>query len=255
MPAAQPFLPSLLDAQDELPLDVDQVELAGVECALGECEREGTFTGARFFYQRPDAYRICVGLIAAGLSVDFIARLLRISEHKALAVARREPLNIAKEKESMARWCRSGAKLAWQILQDRLVDPVQRSLIETKDLARIAAQMTETSLTLAGEASLVVEHRVATRSPHQELQDYLDSLPNSAAGMGLGAQKDGPQNLAGTTSPAVDQVVTAAPGPDQVASTSPAGDQVDPPGGDSKSPPQVPESPANPPESISLCPN
>ena len=184
-------LPSLIAGPQldllELPAGSDGEAADG---ALRAHESVGVFSGARFFARRPDAYRIVVRLLAAGLPIRLIAETVQVSEHTVLAVAERESTSVIAAKEHISRRLSAAARLAWDAVVDDLVNPVRRSVIETVDKAKIANALTDKWMLLAGEATHRLEVTLPAEEPAVTYARFLASLKPT----GLDVEQDASKN-------------------------------------------------------------
>ena len=135
----------------QLPLlgqsEMDAALLSAEECGAAT-HRE--FTGARLFEKRPETYSAIVRLLAEGLGMIRIGRLLSVSPNTVRAVRDRERASVDIEKEGVARLCLHGAEMCVEGILEDLDDPKRRKKTSTKDKAIVAGILTEKHQLLSG---------------------------------------------------------------------------------------------------------
>jgi hypothetical protein len=168
-------------------------------------EKKGHFTGERLFKRRPDVYKqICV-FLGEGVSVNRVAKLMRVSVHTVLAVRDREPDLIAAEKERTIGNMRKFVRLS----SERLIDEVDKIPLQSLPVAMgIAVDKGEL---LAGQATSRIEH--VNVPSHTEFNKLIELLPSDVTEMGLDAAAGVTKEL-GCVTPVV------LPGSNATAATS-----------------------------------
>jgi len=177
--------PSLLTERSEQLQLLSSSEMDGA--VFAEEEGRGVFTGERLFARDPERYRTVVALLAEGLGVRAIARLLKLSTHTVQAIREREPAAIATLKQQLVSVARSTAQLCLEGLRDLLADASDdtgpdsdRKAISAKDRAIILGILVDKSEMLAtGLTSRV--GIVAADAPHDAYNRWLDSIEVEAS--------------------------------------------------------------------------
>ena len=139
-------------------------------------EQAGEFTGARLFAKDPARYEAIVSLLAEGLGVKLIGKILKVSPNTVMAVRDREPEAVDTLKERVADGARSVMRLCVEGIRECLLDEVRAKKIGPRDLAIIFGIMTEKSELLTGGATARLETGPAEPG-HQEFNEWLESLP------------------------------------------------------------------------------
>jgi len=121
-------------------------------------ERNGVYTGERFFLRDPERYRLVVDLLANGYGRLRIAAILHVNHHTVAAVQRRENLPIAIEKQRLAGLARYGAGLCLEGVVEDLADPERRAAISTRDKGIVAGVLVDKMQLLSGHATSITEH-------------------------------------------------------------------------------------------------
>ncbi len=142
-------------------------------------ERNGKYTGDRFFSQRQADYAEVVRLLADGMSVRKVAERVGVSVNTVQAVRRREGVAV----DTMR-----GKTVA--ALSEFVADSAERLRDEGHeiDIEKLAVPLgiaTEKLLLLTGGATQRVE--LVTESPAEEWERYVATLPT--AGMGLSGEE------------------------------------------------------------------
>lgn len=141
-------------------------------------ESTGEYTGDRFFAARPEDYRECVRLRAAGVSLRKIAARLRpCSVNTVRAVLRREASGVDTRRAKTV-----------DALTDFIEDACERLRDEPMPIGQLSVAMgiaVEKLQLLTGGATARVE--IIEPVKPLDLDAYLDSLPTAGTGMGLGA--------------------------------------------------------------------
>ncbi len=180
----------------------------------------GEFTGERFASRRPEDYRLCVAMLAEGLHIIQIARLLKVSPKTIRAVEEREGLPIAQEKEKLSRLAHHGARLAFEGVVEDLSDEKRRAKIHPRDKAIIGSILVDKGQLLAGEATSR-EELIHTAPQHQDYNDYIAGLKRTGSGAETLGQKGSTATPGATpaTPAVIDLEPVAAPPPTDSEST------------------------------------
>lgn len=140
-----------------------------------DSEQQGEFTGARLFKQNPDLYRTIISLLAEGLGVIRIGKLLRVSPNTVMAVRDREPEAIDIAKKRIADLARRGAQVCVEGIVEALLDPERRTKVSAKDMAIIAGVLVDKSELLSGGATVRIGH-VGDGAQHIDFNEYIEQL-------------------------------------------------------------------------------
>lgn len=154
----------------------------------------GVFTAERFFQQRPAEYRMAVALLAEGMGLIRIGRVLRVSAHTVAAVRDREGISVAIEKERIAATALRGAAMAVEAVVDDLADPYTRAKVPTLQKAMIHGILIDKAQLLRGEATMIIETHEIKEPDHNAFQAYIDGLRSANQPVevgGNGAKKAG----------------------------------------------------------------
>ena len=172
------LLPSI-DSQGELALPSSSTLPASF---FEESETRQEWTGERLAKQRPETYRQIVGLLAEGLGVKRIAKILEVSIHTVQAVRDREPEPIATLKERVAADCRRVSGLCLESIREELLDGRR---IAPRDAAWIAGVLIDKAELLSGSPTSRV--RIEDGPSHLDVVDLFEQLRDRAR-MGLGRE-------------------------------------------------------------------
>jgi hypothetical protein len=134
------------------------------------------FTAARLFSQKPETYLTIISLLAEGLGVIRIGRLLKVSPNTVLAVRDREGEIVDIEKERISSAARSAARMCVEGIIEDLSDSERRKKISARDKAIIHGVLVEKSELLSGGVTSRVEVKHAEPT-HNDFNSYLESLP------------------------------------------------------------------------------
>lgn len=140
-------------------------------------ESAGTFTGERFFVRDPERYRDCIALLAEGLGLIRIGKLLHISPNTVRAVRDREPAGIDIVKQQISKRLHHAVHQCMDAVLDDLDDDERRNKMSTRDKAVTVGILVDKAQLLSGGATSRVEF-VAQDPGHQDFNDYIDSLRN-----------------------------------------------------------------------------
>jgi hypothetical protein len=172
------------DRQLKLPLSALSDQMDDAFFLAEESKRE--FTGARLFSKHPETYRAVVTLLAEGLGVIRIGKILGVSPNTVLAVREREGANVDIEKKRLSDLSRATASMLVEGIVDMLSDSDRVAKMSLKDRGIVFGILSEKSELLAGNptARLAVEDGMG-------LEDYLRMMREAAAQTGLGEEKKG----------------------------------------------------------------
>ncbi|MHC4616781.1 MAG: hypothetical protein ACYTEQ_03410 [Planctomycetota bacterium] len=166
------------DPDSNLPMaqQLDLVPSPNMPDALfADQEKRGEFTGERLAARDPERYQAVMSLLAEGVGVKTIGRILSISPNTVLAVRDREPSAIDTLKNKIANDARSVSHLCVESIRDILTDESRAKKVSAKDHAIIFGILTEKSELLRGAATGRVE--LTSADPGQnELVEYLEGL-------------------------------------------------------------------------------
>ncbi len=140
------MLPGMAEELDKM-LEADGRSTAIAGETLGE------YSGARFFSKNPASYKIVVRLLAEGLPVRAIGRVMGISAHLVEAVRAREAASMETQSYSrmLAGKVRGIMMQAADELRARLEDEDARAEMSTKDLIAAMDRLSGIERDLAGE--------------------------------------------------------------------------------------------------------
>lgn len=167
-----------------LPTNDEQPELLPVAPSFfSELENGGEFTGERLFRTRPDTYRAIVALLAQGIGMIKIGRILGVSSNTVMAVRAREGVAIEVVKEHLANTAHGAATLASEAIAQRLSDITsderrmrELGVKELKDLAVTFGILVQNGQLLAGQPTARVE-MVTAKPEIEDFNAYLKNLP------------------------------------------------------------------------------
>jgi len=159
-----------------------------------------------------------VSLLAEGLGVIKIGKLLQVSPNTVMAVRDREGVSVDIEKQEIAAVCRKGARLCTEAIVERLNDPIARETIAVRDLAVSAGVLIDKSQVLTGGATARIEH-VNSMPEHDDFNSYFEKMKCvEAESIGCGSEGAGQKGV--IEAEAVDHKMLCAPGVDQRADTT-----------------------------------
>ena len=138
-------------------------------------EVAGTFTGERFFSRDPQRYKECVALLAEGLGVIRIGKLLHCSPNTVRAVRDREAPSIDILKQQLQRLLQHGAQMCVEGILEDLDDDTKRGKISAYHKSIIAGVLTDKAQVLSGGATSRVEF-VTQEPEHDDFNAYLDKM-------------------------------------------------------------------------------
>lgn len=206
--AAATFLqesPSLSDAM--LPGMAEELERAIEATGRDRAETQSTlgeYSGARFFSKNPASYQIVVRLLAEGLPVRTIERVMGLSHHLVEAIRAREAASMTTRDYSrlMAGRVRGVLMQAADELRARLEDPEQRSEISTRDLIAAMDRLSSIERDMAGEPQSIqrviqpvgVDPRIAALLRGVDVVEIEE--PEGVPENGLGGEKRAPADAA-----------------------------------------------------------
>ena len=167
-------------------------------------EKAGEFTGERLFAREPRLYHACKSLLAEGVGMIRIGRLLGLSAHTVSAVRDREKVPIAIEKEDLSRLALTAARLAFESVGEDLANPAVRAEISPRDKALIGAISVDKAMLLKGEATMRLD--VEMRVPdHDGFNSYIAGLRTGRGGETGAAKEDGTAAIEAASAPATEK--------------------------------------------------
>jgi hypothetical protein len=178
-------------------------------------EASGTYTGERFFSNRPDTYRECCALLAEGIGILRIAKLLHVHPSTIRAVRDREAETIDMAKQMIAKRLRTGAEMCTDAILEALDDDKRRLKLAPRDAAVIAGILIDKWQLISGGAT----SRIEIIDAEPEHDDYLRALDDmrrvqaesiQVSPMDLGGASGGAKGVLG---PVVGPAVGPAVGP------------------------------------------
>jgi len=196
--------PSLSDAM--LPGMAEELERAIEATGRDRAETQSTlgeYSGARFFSKNPASYQIVVRLLAEGLPVRTIERVMGLSHHLVEAIRAREAASMTTRDYSclMAGRVRGVLMQAADELRARLEDPERRSEISTRDLIAAMDRLSSIERDMAGEPQSIqrviqpvgVDGRIAAllRGMGDGVEDAEFEEVEKGGSNGLGREKTG----------------------------------------------------------------
>lgn len=131
------------------------------------------YTGARFFLINPAGHQEVIKLLAEGVGIRRIAKIVGCSTHTVIAVRDQYPASVATEKEKLANLARTGTRLAIEgIIDDLATNPDE---ISAKDKAVITGILAEKSELLSGGATSRIE-MIVPQPAADEWDAYIAGL-------------------------------------------------------------------------------
>jgi len=159
------------DAQLDLPIDPSFFKAA---------EAKGEFTGARLFDKFPEKYKACVYLLAEGVGMIRIGRMLHISPNSVRGVRDREGVAIDIEKRRSAGVYRDVARLCGERMLEELEDPERAAKIPFNHKGVGLGIAQDKAELLSGGVTQRVETRPAAPTA-EDFRRYLESIPRAEA--------------------------------------------------------------------------
>ena len=211
-----------LIAQGERQLDLlPSTAMPDAVFSAEEGSEVGEYTGARLFARDPDRYKMIVGLLAEGIGILRIARILKVSPSTVIAVRDREAGAIEIVKQQVGRAARAGAQMCVEAILEVVADPDRRKKLSLRDLGVVHGILVDKALTLAGEPTWIGEVRAAGPE-HEDFERYLESLKEvpeaevTETGFGRGNPEQKGAAAAGAAGPGTGGIgeLPAAGGPD-----------------------------------------
>lgn len=138
--------------QPEL-IDYESID-AGAEVLMPEPEQRGRFTGEQVARNR-GRYLQAVKLLSEGFGIRATARAMSMSSNTVAAIRDREASLIETAKQGLSRLCMRGAQLS----VEGYLEDLAAGKVSPKDKLIGAGILTDKGLALAGEASVIIEHR------------------------------------------------------------------------------------------------
>jgi len=166
-----------------------------MDLVLTKEEENGEFTGERLFQQHPEKYAVCIDLLAEGIGIRRIARMLHISHNTIRAVRDREGDTIDTVKERIATKVKHGVEMCAEAILDDLDDDAAMKKISTRDKSIILGVLSEKYLLMANQATAIIDVRNA-EPEHDDFNAYIAGLktvdsPTTGNQGGRSEQKDG----------------------------------------------------------------
>ncbi len=169
-----------------------QLELLSSDEMDGEIFRESEdrheFTGKRLFKNDPERYRNIISLVAEGLPIIRISKLLNVSAHTVRGIREREEGIVAQVKERLIAYCRDGAQMCAEAILEDLDDEVRRKKISTRDKSIIFGVLTDKYQLLSGGATARVELTLP-QPEHEDFNSYLAGLERVEPETGMSMKK------------------------------------------------------------------
>lgn len=131
------------------------------------------YTAERFFAKRPEDYRTCVSMLAAGLGLLHIARLLKVHHMTVAAVRAREGERIDIEKERTRR----NIRLAVSVASERL--PEIMATLPAGQLPISTAILIDKLRDMDGEPTQRIEVTHKAQLTHEALAAELTAFPDA----------------------------------------------------------------------------
>lgn len=165
------------------------------------------YTGERFFSRRPDDYRQCVALLAGGIGLLDIARMLKVHHRTVAAVRDREGVRIDILKERI----RSNIRLAVGIAAERLPDIMAK--LPDGQVPLSMAILLDKLQVLDGEPTQRIEVTQHVHLTHDSVTRNLTAFPDAieihASSTGLSGGSDGQKAALPASGATTDPVVDA----------------------------------------------
>ena len=167
---------SLIKREEQQPELFSRESLNAIFVSEEKAASNPTFTAARFFELRPEAYHMTVHLLAEGVSTRRIAELLHVSRNTIAAVDKRERAHaIEPQKESLANRYRYLAKLIAERLEELILD--DDAELSVRDLMVAGGIAIDKSQLLSGGATSRVEYRPGVAPTVDQFNEWLAQLP------------------------------------------------------------------------------
>lgn len=171
-------LPSLLagGAQAEMLAVLDELPdgfWEGDEAAKDLGVTAALYTADRFFSKRPEDYKRCVALLAAGAGLLKIARLLKVHHKTVAAVRDREGAEVDIQKEGIKR----NVRLAVEIAAERLPDVI--AALSGSQLPIATAVLIDKLAQLDGEPTQRVLHTFEGHLTHDAVMKNITAFPDA----------------------------------------------------------------------------
>ena len=203
-----------MDDQDSLvKRQAQQLELISSEdlgdqiFAEDEGGDHGEFTAVRLYARRPETYLAVISLLAEGLGMIRIGRLLHVSPNTVMAVRDREPGSVDIEKTRIAAEARGAARLCIESIIETVSDPARRAKLNPRDLGVLAGILIDKAQLLSGGATA----RIETIGAEPSLDDFNAWLAESAIDVEARVQGED-QGDEGDQGATVNQVPGGEPG-------------------------------------------
>jgi len=133
------------------------------------------YTGQRLYANDPERYHFIVSLLAEGIGILRISRIVSCHPYTVSGVRDREGGAIEIEKERISGEARMVARLCVEGIMECLTDPDRLKKVSVKDLAIIHGIMVEKSEVLGGRPGQIIGTQDQTAG-HSELVAYMNQL-------------------------------------------------------------------------------
>jgi hypothetical protein len=165
----------------------DLIPSSEMPAALFESnENAGSFTAARLFAKHPETVSRIQGLLAEGVGILRISRIVRVSPSTVIAVRDQSTIEIEKQSHAVGRTAMSIANQSLDAIQEAIDDPERRRKVSPRDWAIIAGVTIDKAQLLAGLPTSI-NLNVSTELPSHE--DYERMVSGMGQGGDAGAQK------------------------------------------------------------------
>lgn len=177
--------------QLELPLPGLPTESDWQESEKPTAYSEGEYTGERLFLRAPKVYQACIEMLAAGVPVRQICRLLHVNCQTVMGVREREPDAIGTAKARLSARLMNLGHLQTEIIRDQLCNLLQSGKTlrpgEIKDLLIGLGITLDKGLLLAGEATSRMEIVEKPAPGHDDYNRYIEAQAVEVETTGLPA--------------------------------------------------------------------
>jgi hypothetical protein len=199
-----------------VPTQQDLIPSTDMPAALFDShEQAGQYTAARLFAQQPETVQRIQGLLAEGVGILRISRIVRVSPSTVIAVRDLSLTEIEKQAHAVGKGAMSIAHQSIDAIQEAIDDPERRRKTSPRDWAIIAGVMVDKAQLLAGLPTSINLNVAAELPSHDEYERRVSEMgkggedggqkggaadglgAGSAAGPGAGGPAGGPGRLAG----------------------------------------------------------
>lgn len=158
---------------DAEPMLIPLEDQRAIEQAERSMHQMGDYTGARLWRDRPAIYRSVVRALAEGCSYRAIARAYSVAYRTVRAVAKREGVTIATDKQELGEVCITAARAGAERLAEE-IDSVPLNVLPTA-----IGILTDKALLLNEQATQIVDVRVREDLRPEAINAYIASLPEA----------------------------------------------------------------------------